>query len=412
MLKAISPGPRSLPATVVSLQESPSPPGDATLLPTCGASATGIDHGVKANVDYSRFQRLVDAEDAKEQAECLSVAVCGRRGWNAEVVNGIYRQDALEDGWLNGRPRLRKRDGTRWLKFNDSKQWMISRFSDGRPLGEAFASDDSQDPGGIRELWHVCCEAKTWEEDDQISVTSGQCQGCGKSLLRALRCGQCRAVSYCSSSCQKADWRYHKRRCCRPAVAVPAAGEEGRHRDAGGPEEVFSSREIPTPCAPSAPSPATCRQRSSPLPSGSVGPGSWEEIDLTVWARRRLEILLGGPEELEGLPEMRVRCGDVGGLEVVGVKEVEGLASVWPNPGGVRCHLFDLSFQVVFKATWLGDFGLVSMEGLVFCDDFTSNLVSDPEAACGMMVDFAHSVDSFLEVSGPQICVTTEAVET
>lgn len=117
-----------------------------------------------------------------------------------------------------------------------------------------------------------------------------------------------------------------------------------------------------------------------------------------VWARRRLEILLGGPEELEGLPEMRVPCGDVGGLEVVGVKEVEGLAAVWPNSGGLRRHLFDLSFQVVFKATWLGDFGLVSMEGLVFCDDFTSNLVSDPEAACGMMVDFAHSVDSFLEV--------------
>ena len=30
-------------------------------------------------------------------------------------------------------------------------------------------------------------QAKTWEEDDQISVTSGQCQGCISARLRSFR---------------------------------------------------------------------------------------------------------------------------------------------------------------------------------------------------------------------------------
>eukprot|EP00736_Rhodelphis_marinus_P002819 Rmarinus@m.20108 len=40
-----------------------------------------------------------------------------------------------------------------------------------------------------------------------------KCFLCGKSLEKPLRCSQCKSVYYCSTVCQRSNWREHKRRC-------------------------------------------------------------------------------------------------------------------------------------------------------------------------------------------------------
>ncbi|CAK9030393.1 unnamed protein product [Durusdinium trenchii] len=364
---------------------------------------------VKPNVDYSRFELLAKEQDEGEGSK-ISVALCGRQGWNSQAVNGIY----MEDGTLNGRVRLRKSDGSRWLKFTDDSKWMVSRYPDGRPLGEAFAAEDPEDPRAIAGPWYVCSEEQTWEEDYLVSVTPGACSGCGKPLQRIHRCSQCRAVSYCDSKCQKADWYFHKRRC-RPAELPLDRTSTADAVKAAAPKESEelatmmrkeSARATPTPS----------RERTKPMalknqPSDSKPRAgrNWEEIDLLPWSRQTLKRLLDGAAAREGLPPLRVDFEDAGHVEVSGVQEIDGLASLWPNQGERR-HLFDLSFEVVFKAVWPSDFSMMSMEGSVFLHDFTSNLVDDPEAVCGMSVKFAAQSESCLD--GPRKAMQSTVLPT
>ncbi|KAI9698105.1 MAG: hypothetical protein M1820_007613 [Bogoriella megaspora] len=42
------------------------------------------------------------------------------------------------------------------------------------------------------------------------------CGNCNKSNV-AKKCGGCHRVSYCDKDCQKADWKFHKRRCNKPS---------------------------------------------------------------------------------------------------------------------------------------------------------------------------------------------------
>ncbi|CAJ1339128.1 unnamed protein product [Effrenium voratum] len=372
---------------------------------TCSLTEKDTNSSKVTNVDYSRFERIVKQDDLQD-GPAIAVAVCGRKGWNSEVVNGVYRQD----GVLNGRARLRKSDGTRWLKFTDNHKWMISRFPDGRPLGEAVAEDAAEDPRRIREPWHVCTEELSWEMDELMSVTPGECSGCGQLLRRALRCSQCRGVSYCDLKCQKADWQFHRRSCSRKQcirLAESAAGEQVETGVTSAQKTQDKSHPSSRPTCTS--SKIRCRKHAA------SGTGSWEEVQLLPWARERLMSLLGGsvesntsflllsafvligPQALEGLPELRVSMPNSGRVEVIGVKEIDGLASMWPNQGEKR-HLFDLSFQVVFKATWLADVGMMSMDGSVYFDDFTSNLGNHAEAVYGMSIDFANSSESVVEM--------------
>lgn len=354
-----------------------------------GGPPVGSAPEVKPNVDYSRFERLVKDTEAEEVG--ISVAVCGRKGWNSEAVNGVY----VLDGTLNGFPRLRKRDGSRWLKFTDEK-WMISRYLDGRPLGEAFAEPHPthrSDPKSIPGPWFVYSKDMKWEEDHFISVTPAECAGCGKAIQpmqRIQRCSQCRAVSYCDHTCQKADWRFHKRLCRQPDEGECHLIQQSEEQD------TLSSCSVPKCVETKA---AICASSGTSLAAKGLKfrRQNWEERDLLPWAKRRLEVLLEGPEEREGLPSLRVDCAGGGHVEVTGVKEIDGLASLWPNQGDRR-HLFDLSFQVVFKAFWLSDFAMMSMDGSVSFHDFTTNLVKDPKAfVCGMSVDFAKGSESCLD---------------
>ena len=57
--------------------------------------------------------------------------------------------------------------------------------------------------------------------DDQDT----KCQFCHKSGVTILRCSACGAAAYCNQSCQKSDWKKHKK-ACRPfkIEALPGKG--------------------------------------------------------------------------------------------------------------------------------------------------------------------------------------------
>ena len=38
-------------------------------------------------------------------------------------------------------------------------------------------------------------------------------------MARLLTCSRCRRVKYCTSACQKADWKDHKAECRKPRVS-------------------------------------------------------------------------------------------------------------------------------------------------------------------------------------------------
>ena len=71
------------------------------------------------------------------------------------------------------------------------------------------------------------------------------CANCTQECVRQLRCSVCRAATYCSVPCQKADWRSHKRLC---VPSGPTASSEAtqtappsRARQLQYPDPVHSS---------------------------------------------------------------------------------------------------------------------------------------------------------------------------
>lgn len=42
------------------------------------------------------------------------------------------------------------------------------------------------------------------------------CKNCMKPCEKPLRCSVCKAASYCTPTCQKEDWQFHKRNCKKP----------------------------------------------------------------------------------------------------------------------------------------------------------------------------------------------------
>lgn len=83
------------------------------------------------------------------------------------------------------------------------------------------AGDLAAFSGGRQSRKHVTqvdMECKAVETVRRRTVTKSKCNFCGKiqgsnSGLKLLECGRCRKTSYCSATCQKSDWKKHKRTC-------------------------------------------------------------------------------------------------------------------------------------------------------------------------------------------------------
>ncbi|PRW33052.1 metacaspase-3-like isoform X1 [Chlorella sorokiniana] len=85
-----------------------------------------------------------------------------------------------------------------------------------------FAMDDwiVPNPTGLLQQ-----SAEQWREVRQAMQEHTCCAACGHVGLGLMRCSACKSARYCSSACQKGDWRKHKEAC-----AALAAGHADRRR--------------------------------------------------------------------------------------------------------------------------------------------------------------------------------------
>jgi len=220
------------------------------------------------------------------------------------------------------------------------------------------------------------------------------CHNCHKETLKPLRCGVCKKAEYCSSECQKDDWRYHKRTCKKPeapkAKAEPSpaapktASEESRKRREE--EKVVETDENLTwyrhrewrpeepkqefkPTQISGDAAAGVAEAAKPT-AGSAwnAAGTWEEKDVTAMAQKTLKERLNEP-----LPGLDVAGGS---LAAGGTEAVEGEASKPVIRGKLR-HMFDLSFKVKFVFKWMESGGQRKAEGHIEVNDFTNDTFTE-----------------------------------
>eukprot|EP00742_Colponemidia_sp_Colp-10_P011237 GILJ01012460.1.p1 GENE.GILJ01012460.1~~GILJ01012460.1.p1 ORF type:complete len:247 (-),score=15.86 GILJ01012460.1:155-895(-) len=115
--------------------------------------------------------------------------------------------------------------------------------------------EPSDKGGGVLPVWiayevlgvQIDFISRSWEDQNNpishITIFSplapdfGMCYVCGKQASK--KCGSCRQVTYCSSTCQRKDWSKHKLQCGRsalrngsgdpPVTITEVTGEDSNH---------------------------------------------------------------------------------------------------------------------------------------------------------------------------------------
>eukprot|EP00933_Yihiella_yeosuensis_P043335 TRINITY_DN3807_c2_g1_i4.p1 TRINITY_DN3807_c2_g1~~TRINITY_DN3807_c2_g1_i4.p1 ORF type:complete len:337 (+),score=94.11 TRINITY_DN3807_c2_g1_i4:76-1086(+) len=234
----------------------------------------------------------------------------------------------------------------------------------------------------------------------QAEIEKPYCQNCRADVQKPLRCGVCKKVTYCSAKCQKEDWQFHKRNCKKPEppkadkdkLKAPSTEDKERrqkereqkkkeetvvdnddekltwyrHREwkpSAEPKKEFKPEKLDSSSA-SDSSPAAAKPQAG---SAWNAAGTWEDRDVTSFAKDSLTQRLGSQPEL-----------DVAGgvMSVVSVTDVEGDASKPVIRGKLR-HMFDLSFKIKFAFKWMDSDGQGRAEGSINIQDFTNDTFTE-----------------------------------
>eukprot|EP00927_Polykrikos_kofoidii_P078882 TRINITY_DN75683_c0_g1_i1.p1 TRINITY_DN75683_c0_g1~~TRINITY_DN75683_c0_g1_i1.p1 ORF type:complete len:321 (-),score=74.55 TRINITY_DN75683_c0_g1_i1:397-1359(-) len=234
--------------------------------------------------------------------------------------------------------------------------------------------------------------AKATAKDAEVTP---HCHNCHKDITKPLRCGVCKKAAYCSATCQKDDWRFHKRSCQPPAQPkaknspkkpAPSTVSDAerkskkeekiveddenltwyRHREWKPSDEP--KREFKPEVISDAPSATPADDDANKPTAGSVWnkAGTWEDKDVTATAKSTLQ------EKLSNFPPLDAAGGSI---VIDKIDNLEGDASKPVIRGKLR-HLFDFSFKVHFTFRWMDASGQRNSSGVVAVSDFTNDSFS------------------------------------
>lgn len=225
------------------------------------------------------------------------------------------------------------------------------------------------------------------------------CSCCGKESGDLKRCTVCKKAWYCSQKCQREDWESHKRAYHGPQPKAKSAPEkrppeakaaEARRRKDEEEKVVDNDEEDikwykhrewkptaepkkefkPTQLTGSAASEAVAAEATAKNPAaGSAwnAAGTWEEKDVTGFAKRSLQEKLAGWVDIDAAG---------GALSAEDVDSVDGEASKPVIRGKMR-HMFDLNFKIKFTFKWMDSAGQRQASGSVEVSDFTDNVFAE-----------------------------------
>lgn len=245
---------------------------------------------------------------------------------------------------------------------------------------------------------------KAREEKKKAIVESAtakgpECGNCAKVCVKVLKCGTCKAKTYCSPACQKEDWKFHKR-VCKPfedkakkereekekkekeekdkaarALAKKQTGKSEVVRDDD--DEVgdwYRHREwIPEKKQHFVPTKVTEPQKAQELEPATGGAasawnkaGTWEDKDTLSWWKERLA---------SALTAVSVETS-LGTATITDVENIKGEASIASVRGRVR-YLFDLQMETPFVMKRMGSDGEERIKGRVTFTEFSDALAAD-----------------------------------
>lgn len=227
------------------------------------------------------------------------------------------------------------------------------------------------------------------------------CKNCAEVCTKPLRCGTCKAATYCSTKCQREDWQFHKRVCKKPEAATKPDGSpqampnvaekataQGKDEKSGAAplrpkasdSEVVKGEDVGTwynhrDWKPQEEKKEFVPQQVTSGASGKVptsasewnAAGTWEERSMLPWWKEKLGTL------------GRLKVDKLGGtsrfLRVEKVEGVTGEANIMQIRGTPR-FFFDLRFIVHFSYGY--PTSSRTSAGTVTVTEFTNDLaVSD-----------------------------------
>ena len=155
------------------------------------------------------------------------------------------------------------------------------------------------------------------KKETATKPVSSLCGSCGKNPSAPLRCGNCKSQIYCSAECQKGDWQFHKRLCSKPKPIATTSNEPQKKEpivSKSTTEKVeddeekldwYRHRSWKAP-EPSNVKPVRLETPAELLTQNLNGKSAWnaadtwEEKDVTVWAKDWILKEIPGSSAVEG----------------------------------------------------------------------------------------------------------------